>query len=308
MFKTWRGILPPDFQFAFEPALFNLSEHQQLQSTSGWESFYLVDEGNKLIIASIHFWIDPPLATSPKRATFGGLESVSSLSVQEKIQLLEFSSKALSESGARTILIRQAPEFYQEKSYEDLFLKGGFRIKLSETDSFIEVNGDYGKKIQPRKAKKLRSLRRMDYQAEQLLLSHLSEVYSFILKARTEKRYTLSMNLEQIQELANHFPDRVLLFGVRRKEEMIAAAICLKVKGNWLYDFYHDHDSAHDAESPIILLMDRIYKFCQDNSIQWLELGTSMHEDKVNEGLILFKERLGAKRVMKITYEKIIQA
>jgi predicted N-acyltransferase len=306
MAKPWRGALPPDFQFAFEPSLFNLPLHRQLQSATGWESFYLVDDVKKAVLAAIHFYVQQSSAMSPCRATFGGLEGVDSLSEEEKTQLLTFSSNELAKSGIQTLAVKQAPEFGRMQNQEDFFLKAGFQIKLSEVDAFIEVDGEYETKIQPRKAKKLRSLRKKDYQAEQLSLHHLTDVYSFILKAREQKGYTLSMSLEQIQELANQFPDRVLLFGVRRKEEMIAAAICLKVKTNWLYDFYHDHDAAHGAESPVVLLMELIYQYCFDNSIKWLQLGTSMTGDQVNEGLILFKERLGAKRVMKNTYQKII--
>lgn len=308
MAKPWRGALPPDFQFAFEPALFNLPLHRQLQAATAWESFYLLDEAKKLITAAIHFHLDPPVAMSPRRATFGGLESAASLGEEEKIQLLTFSSNELAESGIHAVIVKQCAAFGIPRGEEDFFLKAGFHVKLSETDAFIHVDEDYEKKIQSRKAKKLRSLRRMDYSAQPLSLSYLSEVYLFILKARERKGYALSMTLEQMQELANHFPDRVLLFGVRKKELMVAASICLKVKTNWLYDFYHDHDAAHDAESPVVLLMDAIYQYCRDHFIQWLELGTSMHGDQLNEGLILFKERLGAERAIKNTYEKTIRS
>jgi hypothetical protein len=222
------------------------------------------------------------------------------------VNFLKQVSEVLLKHKIKKVTIKQCPYFDSYGIQENIFLKGGFLVQRLEIDSFIKVDEEYEQKLPSRKSRKLRSLKRSNLIAEQIPLSHLSEVYSFILNARQKKNYDLSLCFEEVQKIASAFPDRVFLFSVKDEERMVAASICLRVKKDWLYDFYHDHDAAYDAESPLVLLMDLIYEFCGNSSIHWIELGTSMSGDQVNEGLLTFKEGLGGREIRKITFEKIL--
>jgi hypothetical protein len=129
-------------------------------------------------------------------------------------------------------------------------------------------------------------------------------VYDFIFTCRNEKGYPLSMQLEELQHMAVKFPDRYLLFGVFRSDSLVAAAITIRVKKNILYDFYHDHAAAFDHLSPVTFLVDGIYRFCFENDIQLLDLGTSAIDGLPNFGLLNFKKKLGALATPKLTFQK----
>lgn len=304
MLRFFHGQLSNDYSFSFEPSLFNLSAHLQLQSAVGWNSFYAVNEEIKKVKAAIHFYVDNQNSSSPLRAPFGGLELSDDLAESQISEFVAFVVSELKASRVNNTLIKQSPAIVDDERITNAFLNAGFKIQQSEADSFIKVSGEFGEHLQERKAKKLRSLKKQNWVFEIKNHSHLQETYEFILRCRSGKDYSLSMTFEQIQQLAKTFPERIFLFQVLEESRIIAASICIKVKNNWLYDFYHDHDSEYNADNPILLLMDGIYGFCKANAIHWIELGTSMKGSEVNEGLLEFKERLGAVTVQKTTFVK----
>jgi len=73
-----------------------------------------------------------------------------------------------------------------------------------------------------------------------------------------------------------------------------------------LYNFYHDHSGDYDHLSPVVLLNEGLYNFCQRNKIGLLDLGTSNIDDKVNESLLAFKLHLGAQPSRKLTFFKTL--
>jgi hypothetical protein len=304
MLQFFHGPLSPDYSFSFEPAIFNRIEHLQLQSADGWKSFFALDDASKRVMAVIHFNVSDGKALSPFRASFGGLEFVDELSENQLSDFLTFVTNDLNAVRVRKAIVKQLPFLKENPKVTNSFLRSGFKIQLTEVDSFIKVAGDFTDLLQERKAKKLRSLKKEGWSFRSCDLRQLPETYDFISKCREAKGYDLSMTLLELHQLASAFDDRIFLFQVIDRERIIAAAICIRVKSNWLYDFYHDHDASFDADSPVLFLVDGIFDYCKRNSIDLVELGTSMHGDQVNEGLLEFKERLGAITVPKITFVK----
>ncbi len=305
MLRFFHGQLSRDYSFSFEPSVFNTREHLQLQSATGWDSFYTIDDEIKKVEAAIHFTIKDQIASSPLRAPFGGLELTDELTEKQVSDFVEFVVRELNSMGIKKVIIKQPPSVNEDSRIVNLFLKVGFKIKLSEVDSFINVEGEFSDRLRERnKQRKLRNLRKKNWDFKIQDHSLLGESYNFILKCRNSKGYSLSMTLAQVEQLAKTLPERVFLFLVLDRGKMIAASICLKIKGNWLYDFYHDHDPDFDADSPVLFLIDGIFDFCKANGIDWIELGTSMYGAEVNKGLLEFKERLGATTVFKNTFVK----
>jgi hypothetical protein len=303
MLQFFHGHPSPDL-FSFEPSIFNMYAHLRLQCQDGWDSFYAFDSDASKVIAVIHFHSNDQMALSPLSASFGGLELSDVMSSPQIAGFVEFFTGKLKSIGIKQVVVKQSPFIQDDVRVLNSFLNAGFKIQLTEVDSFVKVEGDYVGHLQERKAKKLRSLKKQNWSFQIKSVEHLAESYDFILECRSAKDYSLSMTWPQMEQLANAFPDRIFHFQVLDGKKIIAASICIQVKSNWLYDFYHDHDSEYDADSPLLLLIQGIYDFCKFNSIQWIELGTSMAGTEVNEGLLEFKKRLGATAVSKMTFLK----
>lgn len=135
-------------------------------------------------------------------------------------------------------------------------------------------------------------------------LLQLQKIYIFLEACRKEKGYVLSMSFVEIEKLATVFPERIILTAVLDKNQIVAANISIRVFEHVLYNFYHDHASAYDPVSPIVLLNEGLYQLCQQEKIQFLDLGTSNIEGELNESLLNFKINLGAKPSRKLTFTK----
>ncbi len=97
------------------------------------------------------------------------------------------------------------------------------------------------------------------------------------------------MTFEKLKEMFEVLPQHYFLFGVYDKDTLIAAAVSIRVTDSILYNFYHGDRMAYRSYSPIVMLLDGIYKFCQVKSFSYLDLGTSSVEGEPNEGLFNFK-------------------
>ena len=123
---------------------------------------------------------------------------------------------------------------------------------------------------------------------------------------RSSKNYPLSMSLEGMESLALQFPNEILLFAVKDKNQLVASSICIRLNEKVLYDFYHDHDPHYNTYSPIVLLVKGINDFCYQNRIPLIDLGTSMINGEINVGLNEFKMKLGGRHAVKYSFDKIL--
>ena len=88
-------------------------------------------------------------------------------------------------------------------------------------------------------------------------------------------------------------PEQYPLFAVWNRDEMIAACICVTARENTVYAFYPAYAAHYHTYSPMVMLYEGMYHYCQQSGMSLLDLGTSMLEGGPNQNLIRFKERLG---------------
>ena len=141
-------------------------------------------------------------------------------------------------------------------------------------------------------------------QFKTLPIAEIDKVYEFILKCRTQRDQTLSMTLEQVNKVADAFPNEFFLFGIFVHKEMVAASISIRVHRDILYNFYSGHLKKFDSISPVVTLIGGMYKYCSSHQFHLMDLGTSAINGQPNFGLLDFKLRLGAVPSMKLTFEK----
>jgi lipid II:glycine glycyltransferase (peptidoglycan interpeptide bridge formation enzyme) len=107
-----------------------------------------------------------------------------------------------------------------------------------------------------------------------------------------------------LERVVKVFPDRFSLHLVKDNAKLAAAAICIKINNQILYNFYSAHPKEYDSLSPAVILMKSLNGYCYTNKIDLLDLGTSALEGKPNFGLLDFKMRLGALPTAKYTFQK----
>lgn len=301
------GDIPVDLNFDFEISLFNRYKHIYLQSHEGWITFYILKTKTKRVTGCVHFCLIEGKAYSPFRAPFGGLEFSDRISPSILLRFLEFVEVNLKNKGIRCVTIKNPPQRYQYERLaivETLLFNMGYGVIDAEVGTVMEVHHDFISQLHAWERRKLKRAKRADFSYKPVSLEYLNEIYSFILACRQRKGYSLSMTLADLRKTIDQFQDNYILSGVYTKGRLVAASIAIRVNANVLYNFYADHDKAYDAFSPVVCLIEGLYRYCEQNDIALLDLGTSAWNHRPNFGLLDFKLRLGGKATSKLTFKK----
>ncbi len=300
--------VPEGFLTDFERSIFLSYKHRQLQSSEGWCSFAILNTAEKKIVAEVHFHIETAEARSPFQSPFGSFVFSQHVSSEVLNEFVNFTERKLMEKGVKTILLKNPPEAYNQKDIErlqNILLSSGYKMEVEELSAIVSVgNQSFDSILHRSHKKKLRKCYEGDLSFQFLSMEYLEEIYSLLEVIRKEKKYSLSMSLQALKKVTKEFPNHFLLSAVKDDHKIVAANISIRVNSKVLYNFYHDHLQAYDSVSPVVLLNEGLYHYCQREGIALLDLGTSTLEGKINVPLLEFKVRLGAKPSRKLTFTK----
>jgi len=90
---------------------------------------------------------------------------------------------------------------------------------------------------------------------------------------------------------------------------MLAATVVVIVNKKIAYHFMpasHVDFQDYRKFSPMVFLVENLYKWCQENSIVTLDLGTSYVEMKMKTSLAQFKENIGGKPSEALSWQKTL--
>jgi hypothetical protein len=274
----------------------------------GWNTFSLIDENAQLILAQIHFHVEHNIASSPSKAPFGSVSFSKNISAEALFHFLQDVEKKLKSKGIRKIHIKDAPHIYMhdQAGLLTVLLKDlGYIITQDEINSSIIIDDAlWENKISKDELYHFKRCQRELLTFREMEIAKLVEVYRFIESCRHERKMSLSMTLDQMINTVRHCQTDFLLFGAFQYDEMVAAAISIRVNDRILYDFYYGHSKSSNSLSPVVFLLDGQYTFCQRNGFQILDLGTSSLNGKTNFSLLNFKSQVGGIPSMKLTFEK----
>lgn len=288
--------------------LFNHPSHLQLQSTTGWHVFEYREVKTAKVSARISFHLKASEAWSPLRAPFGSIELYRKLNEDQVADFIVHVQNYLSKLGAKKIVIRNAPDLYNEeqsKLLKHVLLKSGFEVS-EEVSSIIQLDAkSFNQKIKISELQKLRKAANV-FKFSKVNKSELNSLYQFIASCREERQQSLSMTLPDLKKLVATFPNRLLFFKVGTQDETSAAAIVIRVSKDVLYTFYYAHAKVHNRISPVVFLISGIYDFAFQHKYKMIDLGTSMINGHVNKSLLHFKKSIGGVTNKKLTFAKLL--
>ncbi len=269
--------------------------------------YCVYDNSRKEILAAISFQILDNNAVSLATAPFGGF-SISSNDDNDLIKnLLKSIIADLKRLKYNAIVIKLAAPFYIGDFYPKLMeslSSFDFIKKNRAINHHIEVSKDALEiKMSSMEQRKLRKCVAADFKFISEPRARLSNIYDFIAKCRAEKKQSLSMSLQDIENAVSQYPNSYLLFSIMNQDEIIAASICVVVNHKVLYNFYPASKHSYNSYSPTVFLLSNIYKYCQENGFEYLDLGTSMLGSSPNKGLVQFKKSMGGISSEKLTYQ-----
>lgn len=304
MYRFFHGDLPREYQHDYETSLFNLREHRLLQRQMGWHSFFLAAESAAVALAEIHFCVDEGIARSPYRSPFGGCDHSQTLRLPDLIQFMANVEEELKRLGVKRCSVKMAARPAGTRStQETALLERGFRVEMMEKSTYLPLQNSFEERLYVSELGRLKKSIKHNFVGAQMPLSQWRDVFQFIKHCHEAKNFKLSMTEADVDALVQAFPERIHLFAVTREATMAAASFCVRTSQSTVFDFFHNHDVRFNEFSPVILLMK-----CMHNNLaqvaQWIDMGTSMNQENVNEGLYAFKLRMGGKPYEKLTLVK----
>ncbi|UII29306.1 hypothetical protein LVD15_13015 [Fulvivirga maritima] len=274
--------------------IYNSEAYLSSYPTGNLYRFSLLKKGEE--VTFIHFYIE---GSEAENALYSGIASFDGKQVNsENITLLMTSLKEWGlEHGIKYFVIKCAPCFYYNDGMilNDAMLFSGAEMSVSELNQHIAVtNSDYMSLLKKNEKKRLRKCHKNGFTFRKLDVTFLPEAYKIIKDNRDLKGFPMTMSYQGLLKMFKAFPDRYLLFGVFDDDKLIAVAVSILVSDQVLYNFYHGDDFNYRTHSPIVMILEGVYSFCQTENIQFLDLGISSVTGKVNEGLYAFKQNCGA--------------
>ncbi|MBL7847466.1 MAG: hypothetical protein JNL40_08365 [Cyclobacteriaceae bacterium] len=258
-------------------------------------------------MAQVAFHVSDHVARSPLRAPFGSFLFSDRAAPQGLYDFVHQVERQLSKRGVSIVTLTEPPSVYRTKGalLHTILLNQGYRISNAELSSCIRIDRlDFEEKIEAWEKRKIKQAKQKGVVVRILPIDQLALVYQFIQKCREQRSHTLSMTLPELEATARPYQHEFVLSGAFLHKEMVAASIAIRVHPNILYNFYSGHLKKHDSFSPMVMLLGGLYRYCEKQNIQLLDLGTSSLHGQPNFTLLDFKLRLGAEPSIKLSFEK----
>lgn len=300
----------PGFEFSVEQYLYNSPEYISLWKEFSNSTFLIVNSERQEIAARINFQIKETTAVSIRTAPFGSLSIAQGVDFETLSDFIDYIETHLRSKGIQEIIIKHYPGIYYPESFERVistFALNGYKTSSIDLNQIIRISNDpFESLIHPMELRNLNKSKKTGIIFTEHSNTEADMVFNAIETFRNDRKIPVNIDFNSLMRLIDKFPHHYKFFSASMEDEMVAATICVKVKDSILYNFLPAHNSAYNKFSPLIFLLEQIYKYASDHKIKYIDLGVSSINNKPQKGLIRFKERLGSKSISKFTFLKEI--
>ncbi len=300
------SVIPDFYQPGF---FFNEPEHLR-QQTDG--PFYILSALNKRTgraEARCAFFRRADTASSPGAAPFGSIEFDETLPNSVLNAFLHSLTEAVQAAGASTLRLVNYPHCYAPEQAARLMSKlpeHGFRLIETYQTSVLPITTErFDQTIVPAERRRLRKCREAGFLFNYQSSPTVADVVDFLEQTRHQQGYQLTIRPNYLANLLQKFSEQFLIFTVRDGSQLAALTIAIRVREDILYNFMPASHPAYRTFSPMVMLTDGLFTYCQQQEIRLLDLGTSL--DGYNQpklSLMRFKRNLGAQESPKLVFEK----
>lgn len=298
---------PEGFRKDFETFLYNEPKHLDLQSESDRSTFYIISEAKRKVLGRICFFIPDKKVYSPLKSPFGSLEFNSMLPLNILSDFLEFIVDHFRKQDIYAIKIKNYASVYapqQSAKLTNVLLNGGFSIIHPDLNHHINVDEKpFEDIIHKMELRKLRKCIERGFTFSEEAPSSLNEIYHFIQLCRKERSQPISISLDNLKNAVSYFPRQYKIFSIRYHGMLAAATIAVEVNRKILYNFLPASARQYNPYSPMVFLLANLYEYCRRKGYSVLDLGISSIDNEPQLGLMKFKERVGGKSSLKMTFE-----
>lgn len=291
--------------------IFNTESYFQLHQSGRDQFFSLVSGPQGDVQAVVHFSeVEPGVFRSPARGTYAGID-LKTTTYAPLIQFLDDVELHLRDAGARKVIISTAPFVHDPQKSAWLFQNLSERrygVELSQLNYSVLIDDvDLVDKMKHNNRKRFRKCEREGFVFAERDNEDAREVYDVIARNRAHRGYPISMSFEEVWRMVETFPGAVSFYGVNHGEELVASAVCMRLNPRVLYTLYWGDIPGYSRYSPVAFLAAGVYASAREKGFRLMDTGTvpSIRSGPA-AGLIKFKENLGCRATLKLTYSKAL--
>lgn len=311
-FKLHEQLLPK-VDVCYRPYVYNNRSFLKSNNDLDHAHFYWVNEPLNQVHAHIAFSIEGNIAFSPHKLPFGGLEVSDQLTTEDVSCFLEAIELKFRESGIGKLRIHQAPSaYFQQKNCNEAFEKLGFSVIQKRIFHSITVNeNDLFERMHKMEQRKIKMCLKNGAEFKELKKDRKIEGFKWIDRFRTLAHKPPSMTWVDLEKANQRDPKIFKVFGVYMDGFLLAATVMVMVNDKAVYHFMpasHVDFQHYKKYSPMVFLVNGLYKWCQSNEMNVLDLGTSYVDMKLKTSLVKFKENIGGESCEALSWQKTLSS
>lgn len=301
--------MPPESQTSQHISLFNRSEFHQLNLSGELRVARFDHRRDGKLIGSLCGMVNGTELVSGYSAPLGGPDLVrQSETVTNVMSLLRDALDQARGEGITTVRVKAKPDFYSGSEVEVQFalLNVGFAVESTELNFHFDLAGvtaveDYVARLKPpaRRALKHASGEPFTF-AEAASDEEWTVAYGILDRNRQAKGRRLRLSLEYVLRARDTFPGHIRMFTLVHGDRACAAALVYKVRPQrdmvvaW-------GDADHELpRSPMNVLVHQLMAQELGDGVLTVDLGISSVDGAPDQGLIQFKESVGAKSSLRL--------
>lgn len=302
--------LPAAIPIFSQPGFFfNNAEHICQQSSRSFCVISALNQATGQADARCTFFIKPDCAVSPAAAPFGSIEFVQTLPDSVLNDVVDALIGEAKPTGVPTFQLVNYPHCYAPEQARRLtaqLVQRGFRVVAANPTFFLPVTENtFENTIDASERRRLRKCQRAGFWFTHWCRPDIGAVTSFLIRTRRQQGYNLTLSPERLYHLIQTFPNQFPVFVVRDGPMIVALTVAVRVRHDILYNFLPASDPDYYTHSPMVLLIDGLFKHCQQKQIRLLDLGVSLDGNhRPKPSLMRFKRNLGAQESPKLIFEK----
>lgn len=292
-YEKGKGLEKKDW--AFVPLLFQswayVSNHF---SRANVVSFTI--EHNDLVYAVLHFNEAEKGFVSMANSPFGGLSAAPGLPESSIWHLVERVQKKLSNRVIEVYLPFEGYPGSDRNAFARALTEAGFAVRYKDLHQYLPLRDEKEmlRVVHISQRRKLRKCLEAGFYFTEEPGAKLLEIHQFISSCRDSKGLKINIEGNDLLAAAQTLPGVYRAFSVRDGERIVAACITSHVSDAVLYYYLPGSAPTHQGFSPMVMLLVELSKWAYARGYKILDLGKSSLHGEIQEGLAIFKRRMGA--------------
>ncbi|GAB3762902.1 GNAT family N-acetyltransferase [Spirosoma pomorum] len=288
---------------------FNEGSHLVQQRNVPFHLLTVRQSSSQRVMARCAFFTENNRAASPGAAPFGSIEFTEELPEGVLTDFLDQIFSEAKAAGCHTLMLTHYPHCYAPGQTNRLLTAlqaSGCLVVETHSTFFLYVSDcPLGQRMIASEFRRLQKCQRARFSFAHWLQPDPVAVVNFLHVTYAQLGYRLSLPPERLTHLLVTFPDQFVVFTLHDDDQLIALAVTVRVRHDILYTFLPASLPAYTAFSPMVMLLDGVYAYCQREQISLLDLGVALDNTRQPKaGLARFKRNLGAQESPKYVFSK----